>query len=909
MTDHPTFPSVWNVPYRRNPFFTGREEILGRLHASLVADHAVALAHPQGINGLGGIGKTQTALEFAYRYAHEYQAVLWLRADSSIALISDFVTLAHLLRLSERDEADQRLIVEAVIRWLRTQTHWLLIFDNADDLGLVEPFIPLASRGHILLTTRAQALGGIANRLQVDKMLPDRGALLLLRRAGILPLDISLDQAVAADREVSLELAHLMDGLPLALDQAGTYIKETPCPLPAYLDLYQARQADLLKFRGSGQSGYPASVATTWSLSLEKVKQANPAAAELLYFCAFLSPDAIPEEIITDGAAALGSLLQAVAADALQLDRAIGEILRFSLLHRSSDEKTFSIHRLVQAVLKDAMDQNTQYRWKECALGAVSRVFPSAGFPNWQRCQRCLSHAQVCITYIEQQQWTFTEAVQLLDRTGSYLRQRSQLVDAEKFLVLALDIRERTLGDMHPDLAASLSSLGALYNAQGRYSEAESLFRRALAIREQRLGPTHLDVAASLTSLAGIYRILGRYPQAEPLYLRALAIREQELGPDHFHIASCLQNLGQLYYDQKMYTQAEPFYQKALTIWQQTLGPDQPDVAGCLNSLGELYRIQGKYAQAEPLLQHALTIYEQTLGPEHAGIVACLNNLALLYHQQKKYFQAEPLYKRALNICQQRRPEHPSVATCLNNLALLYYDQKMYAQAELLYQQALTIYQLALGPKHLDVASSLENLAAVYRAQGNYSQAEPLYQQALTIYQLALKPEHHDMLQFLDNLTSFYQEQNQYAQAEQLCKKVLHIYQRSLKPNHPDIAMRLNHLALLCCLQKKYTQAERLFIQALKIYEHIPGEERQLAFTLDQLAKLYHIQNLYGKAEPLYQRLLALYEKILAPDHLDLASTLKRYATLLWETKRESKAQEMFARAQSIRVEHTEENL
>src|SRR5438270_12322807 len=186
---------LWNIPYQRNPFFTGREEVLSQLRHALHIDNVAALSHPQGITGLGGIGKTQTALEYAYRYRTEYEAVFWAHADSPTVLTSSLVEVAQVLELPERNEQDQSLIVEAVLRWLRFHTGWLLIFDNIDDLAVAEPFFPKAGPGHLLFTTRAHALSGIAQRLEVQKMEPEIGAWLLLRRAGILALQASLDMS------------------------------------------------------------------------------------------------------------------------------------------------------------------------------------------------------------------------------------------------------------------------------------------------------------------------------------------------------------------------------------------------------------------------------------------------------------------------------------------------------------------------------------------------------------------------------------------------------------------------------------------------------------------------------------------------------------------------------------------
>ncbi len=304
-----TLPALWNVPYRRNPFFTGREELLTRLREHLHAENATALTQPQAISGLGGIGKTQTALEYAYRYRDEYHFVLWVNATTRDELITSYLELATLLQLPERGEQDQNVIVAAVKAWFVAHDGWLVIFDNADELALVEDFLPPGGNGHVLLTMRAQAPGMLGSAIEVEQMDPQEGMVLLLRRAKVLALDATLDQARATDRTTAEAIVAEMDGLPLALDQAGAYIEETQCSLASYLQQYRKQQARFLQRRGGTGKQHPEPIATTWSLSFERVEALDPLAADLLRLCAFLAPEAIPEHLIVAGAAELGARL------------------------------------------------------------------------------------------------------------------------------------------------------------------------------------------------------------------------------------------------------------------------------------------------------------------------------------------------------------------------------------------------------------------------------------------------------------------------------------------------------------------------------------------------------------------------------------------------------------------------
>jgi tetratricopeptide (TPR) repeat protein/transcriptional regulator with XRE-family HTH domain len=724
----------WNVPYRRNLFFTGREDLLEQLHTALNAEKTAAFTHPQALSGLGGVGKTQIAIEYTYRYAHTYQTVVWMRADSIEVLTSDFAAIATLLNLPEKDEQAQSHRVAAVKGWFAALTRWLLVFDNVDDLSVVQDFLPVPCAGHILLTTRIRATGRLAHSIEVEPMAEEDGASFLLRRCKLLARSSSRGDLSETDYTHARAIAQTLGGLPLALDQAGAYIEETACSLASYHQLYQTQRQALLQWRGEpATADHPDSVATTWSLSFERIQHSNVAATELLCLFAFLAPDAIPEEIITDGAAEFGPTLQAVAADPLALNVAIRDLRKFSLVHRDPDAKILTIHRLVQAVLRDKMNLNTQRLWSERAVRAVSRAFPGADFELWGQCERCLPHAQVCVGLIQEWNMLFPEAARLLEHVGNYLREQGQFAQAETFYQRALAIQERTPGQEDLDLAQSLQDLGILYYYQGKRDQAGSVFQRALTIREKILGAEHPDVAQSLNDLAVIHYYQRKYAQAEALYQRAILIRQQAVGLEHPDMAESLVGLAFLYFEQGRYAEAEPLYQRALSIDEKRFGMDHPALGAILLNLAALYRHQGRYAEAEPLCQRAIAIWEQT-GPEHPDVAFGLRGLGRLYVAQGQYDRAEPLYWRALGILENALgPENLKVADALVDLAELYAVQDQYAQAEPLYRRALAVQEKALGLEHYRVAETLNSLAQLYAAQGLHDRAEPLVQRVAMI--------------------------------------------------------------------------------------------------------------------------------------------------------------------------------
>lgn len=836
-------PHPWNVPFGRNPFFTGRSELLERLHEQLSHSRSAALNQSAALSGLGGIGKTQTAIEYAYRYRDEYSAVLWVRADNHETLVADYGAIARLLSLSGHGAQEQMQVVAAFKRWLQEHEGWLLILDNADDLSLLPDFLPTGGKGQLLLTTRAQATGKLARSLPVEKLEFSEGMQLLLHRAKVLEEDEPLENVSAAGRKAAQQLVEELDGLPLALDQAGAYMEETSCSLSDYLALYTRSRLALLKRQSSMSTDYPHTVASTWALSFSQVEQADPAAADLLRLCAFLHPDAIPEAILTEGATELGPRLQEVAANPLLLNEAIQLLRRYSLVKRDSEEKILVIHRLVQAVLKESLDPETQQQWAERTVRAVNAAFPHEEFPAWERCERLLPHALCCAKLIVQHDFRFPEAAQLLHAAGHYLLSRRQLAQAEPLLQQALSMREQVLGSEHPETARTLNRLAELYMFSGKYEQAERLLEPALAAFERLLGPENPEVTFTLNTLAGVYLYTGRFVQAEPLYQRALAIGEQALGSTHPLLAESLNGLAILYEYQGKYAQVEPLYQRALAILEQAVGPEHPETLSLLNNLASFYHEQGKYAQAEALYRRTLTLQERVLGAENLDTIMSLLWLGRLLTRRGQYQQAEALLQRTHTLSEHVLGlEHPVTLNTLVAQARLAQARHQDALAASLYQQALSGFEHVLGPAHHYVAEPLTGLARFYIHQGDYAQAEPLLQRALTINEHAFGPVHRQTATVLDAQGHLALLQGQEEQAASLLQRTLAIREQAFGPDHPDVAQTLQHLAELSEKQGQREQAQSLYQRALSIREQVLGPDHpETITTREAIARLDQI--------------------------------------------------------------------
>ena len=342
---------AWNVPHPRLQYFTGREGFLDDLNLKLKESGTA-----QVIAGLGGIGKTQTAVEHAYRQRENYTAVFWVGANTELDITNAFIGTADLLSVPY-DKTDAKTAIRAVKNWLGKHSNWLLIFDNADHPDVVKGYIPSELTGHVLLTSRASVFDaiGITRPLKLPELTKEESVAFLFCRTGR-----AEGAAEQAERFAMEQLAEEMEGLPLALEQAGAYIIRTGMSFGKYLENYRTHKLATLKKHGPVTGDYTESVATTWLMNFEEVRKISEASADLLRFSAFLSPDHIPFELIARAGDQLGPAMHAFISKAddpgLAVTEALEPLTRFSLARVDTADESYSMHRLVQEVLKERDD-------------------------------------------------------------------------------------------------------------------------------------------------------------------------------------------------------------------------------------------------------------------------------------------------------------------------------------------------------------------------------------------------------------------------------------------------------------------------------------------------------------------------------------------------------------------------
>ncbi|MEM1240642.1 MAG: tetratricopeptide repeat protein [Cyanobacteria bacterium P01_H01_bin.26] len=904
-----------NLQERGSSNFVGRNQTLKELHEKLQPGQTLAIT---ALQGMGGIGKTEMAVQYAQRYKSHYPSgVCWLSArgaEVGTQLVKFAVTVLGLTQ-PEGELADQ---VQSVWNWWPRQDNGervLLIYDDVADYGDIEGLLPTDERFQVLLTTRLQNLAAGVEDFRLE-LLSKEASLQLLRKI----VDGAGTTRINAELAIAEALCERVGYLPLGLELLGYFLKNKPrMPLQKLQQRLKKNQLNAKAF----QTAHPGMTAKlgvyeAFELSWAELSEAGQGMACWLSLFGLapipwgLASAGVREEDQDDWADTRDdeplklSLLKDLDGNSYQLHQLVREFFLAKLEERKDKENLKEAYCGLMRTIASQMPQSpTQElisqlspivphmeevttRWLSSLGDEENELLgPFVFLARFYHGQG--AYAQAELRYESSLKATLERfgevhpdvATSLNNLAASY-RSQGRYGEAEPLYLEALALRKQLLGEAHPDLATSLNNLADLYDVQGRYEEAEPLYLEALARQKQLLGEAHPNMATSLNNLAGLYGSQGRYEEAEPLYLEALDLRKQLLGEAHPDVAISLNNLAKLYSSQGRYEEAKPLYLEALMRQKQLLGEQHPSVAASLNNLAELHEFQGCYEEAERLYLRALDLRKQLLGEAHPDVATSLSNLAGLYGSQGRYEEAEPLYLQALALQKQLLGEqHPSVATSLNNLAGLYGSQGRYEEAESLHLQVLELHKQLLGEAHPSVATSLNNLAKLYRFQGRYREAEPLYLQALALHKQLLGEAHPNVASSLNNLAELYHFQGRHEEAEPLYLEALALRKQLLGEAHPDVATSLNNLASLYDVQGRYEESEPLHLQALALQKQLLGEAHpSVATSLNNLAELYRFQGRYGESETLHLQALDLTKQLLGEAHPDVATSLNNLANL-----------------------------
>ena len=668
-----------NVPPHDDKF-TGREDYLTEIHRLLTGSDKVAPGKPVALYGLGGTGKSSLAAEYAHRYANDYAGVWWAPAEQRTLLVSSLATLGGKLDPRFANVSDDETAAKAALaRLAGFATPLLLIYDNVETPEDLRDLLPSTGL-RIFMTTQWSDWSGRAAEVRLDSLREDSAALFLQARAD------------RSDSLGALRLAQALGCLPLALDHAGAYCRLVGQSL-SFDDYRKKIDARITR----PPKGYPKSVARTFNMAIERAAADTPHAETLLGMFAFLAPERIPLDLLTE------SLLQ-------EDDRseALMALASVSLIEHHTSEggaPAVTLHRMVQAAMRARLALNGAVKGvlekvTDCLLAAV----PEGAYDEpllWPTCAKLLPHVLAFREHASAVAIQNGNFALLCDRMGEYLYARASLEPARVFFREAVDVGRVALGPRDLAVAKALNNLALVLHDLYPNNDVEPLFREALDIERERVGVGHHSYGRTLTSLANVLSGRGRLDEAEALLREAITLGEKALGRGHRDVAMRLGNLATLLHSKGQNREAEALFRESIESGEASLGRGHPQFIVRLNNLALLLQSENRAKEAESLYKEAIDGSEKCLGAEHVYLGTCLQNLANLLRDTGRASDAEPLYVRAIDILVQNLGiDHVLTARARTNYAKLLREAGRIRDAREHALAALAVHVKALGENH-----------------------------------------------------------------------------------------------------------------------------------------------------------------------------------------------------------------
>jgi hypothetical protein len=669
-------PEVWKVP-PRNPRFTGRDGMLTELRRRLHSGEGTLVV--QALHGLGGVGKTQLAIEYAYRFAADYQLVWWIDAEQPVLIPDQLAALAARLDLPTGPTVADT--VERLLAELRGRGRWLLVFDNAERPGDIAGYRP-GGAGHVLITSRSPGWGALGGRLEVDVLARTETVALLRAR---IP---------ALDEELADELAAELGDLPLAAAQAAGYLEQTELPPADYLRRFREHRETLLA-RGE-VLGYAGRIDTTWGLSLERLRSEDPAAVQLLELAAFLAPEPIPLRLFTKHAALLEEPLRSTAADPDALADSVGALVGYSLARRSPDG--FQVHRLVAAVIRHQLPPDRQQATAERVVALLAAATP--GDPEdpagWAAYAALAPHVLATAALGE----SSPAGRRLVLDTARYLLAHGDIHGSRAVAGPLLDRWRSLLGPDHPDTLAAASGLTVALFGVGEAAPARVLGEDTLQRGRRVLGPDHATTLWAASGLILALNLLGEVEPARSLGQDTLERCRRVFGPDHATTLGAATGLTYALVQLGEAEWARALAQDTLQRSRRVFGPDHATttlaVAGALiHALAQLGEAEPARALGEDTLQRCRRVF----GPEHLPTLWAASALTYALAQLG---EAEPARALAQDTLERRvlGPNHLITLLAKGALTGALVQRGEAEPARVLGEDTLRRCRRAFGPDH-----------------------------------------------------------------------------------------------------------------------------------------------------------------------------------------------------------------
>ncbi len=806
-------PGISNVP-ARNADFTGRSATLDLLRSKLVDDRmAVVLA--QALYGLGGVGKTQIALEYAHRFRADYDLIWWIPAERTEEITRSLADLAGRLGLPVSDN-DAEAAGTALARLNHGDTgRWLLVFDNADNPKDLDPYLPTGP-GDVMITSRNQAWTHSAEPLEVDVFSRAESIAHLMRHVS------RLDRADAAS------VAEALGDLPLAVEQASAWLEQTSMPAATYVDQLSTQRTLMQALHEP--TDFPHPVVATWNMSLERLRQQSPAAVRLLQLCAFLSSGPISMTLLYSDEM-IQSLLSFddTLSEKLLLGKVIMDISRFALFKVDQGSNSVQIHRLVQAVIRSQLTEEEQiaacHEVHAILVGARPRRGDTDDPENWHRYNLIWPHlgpsrAEECTEAPTRQllidwvryQWKHGEFDQCLGlarrlenlwgqqlgenhpqtlhlrfHLANVLRSQGRFADARDVDIDVLERQQQVLKSDHPHILMTAGGLAADLRALGEFQQALARDRETHERFKELFGEDHPRTLAAANNLAVSLRLVGDSSAARRVDEETLARREDVLGRDHPYTLYSAANLARDMREEGFFRESVDLLRSTYDKYRRVLGDDLMDTLRTAKSLAVSLRKAGLQSQAIDLTQETYDRYLRNYPKESPDALSCALNLACDYSALNDKSRARDLVTEVRAAYQRSLAEdHPYTLVADNNLVTYLRGTGQVAEARALAEQTLAAMRGRLGDDHPFTLSCAINLANCLGDSEDLARAETLERETIGRLREKLGPRHPDTLVCEANLAVTLHLAGQEEEAELIRTRIMNAFSQVLGPRHPN---------------------------------------------------------------------------------------------------------------------------
>lgn len=803
-------PPVWgNVP-PRNINFTGREDLLTDLHDRLRAGTTAVLPHT--LHGMGGVGKSQLAIEYVYRHTTDYDLIWWVPAEGTGQIRQSLTELAAQLGLPVAGEVN--VAVPAVLEALRIgrpYRNWLMIFDNAEDLDSVRRFFPSDGPGKVLVTSRNPHWSRVAHTLEVNVF--DRAESTELLRLR----DPDLDEGAAS------RLADALGDLPLAIEQAAVWLAETGMPVDEYLELFEEKAGELMA-QGTPPD-YPVPVAAAWNVSLERLHETDPAALQLLRVCAFFAPEPISRRLLSGGRNIDGPAeLVRTLSDPIRLGRALRAINQYALAKISYRHNTILLHRLVQRVLLDQLTPQQAAELQHCAHMLLSNADPNdpESPDTWPLYASLLPHVEFARLIECDDPW----AQQLLINLFDFLYRWGDYQGYEDLAQRTFDVWKTRLGERHEQTLAAELKLGKALRTLGQYSAAYQHDLHAQEILIADLGEDHENSLEAQGYICADLRCLGKFQDALDMNQRLYDFARRRFGPDDPFTLEHAFFMGMTLRLNGRPKDAEKLDQDTHQRRSRVLGEDHLNTFSALAAMAVDGMELGRFREARDLQRQITQRIRVKYGESHPGTIENLNALSAMERRAGDHEEALRLSSQALELSRVRYGDGSpdSAAAALNHTASLRQTGDLAGAVELgrtVHGQYTKLY----GAEHPNSLAAALNLAVSLRLAGQVDMARELNEGIFAAFVDLLGPRHPRSLASAINLASDIFATGDAESARRLDTETISHAREFGGDDHPTTLACALNLALDLRALGEDAEAEARFADTLTRYSRVLGDK------------------------------------------------------------------------------------